>query len=294
MRGVRAVEVASKTVLNRVQNMPFAWSINPYRGCYHQCVFCYARRSHTFLEADGLREWGSQIYVKVNAPAALRNDLRRKNRNREPVAIGTVTDPYQPLEGTYRLMRGILAALADFEIPASIITRSPLIVRDIDLLQNLSRKAKVSVHVSVATMDAGLARQIEPTVAPPHQRMRAVRMLCEAGIDAGVALAPVLPGISDSAANLDGVVSAARDARASHLWHSTLYLQDVTRESFFNYLREHQPRLVEMYDRLYRPTYVRSDVKARIEERVKDARRRIALRPLPRIPREGSAELRLL
>lgn len=288
------MEVVSKTVLNRVHNMPFAWSINPYRGCYHQCVFCYARRTHAFLEADGLREWGSQIYVKVNAAAALRNDLRRKNRNGETVAIGTVTDPYQPLEGKYRLMRGILATLADFEIPASIITRSPLIVRDIDLLQRLSRKVKVSVHVSVATMDAQLARQIEPTVAPPQQRMRAVRMLCEAGIDAGVALAPVLPGITDSVQNLDGVVGAAREARAAHLWHSTLYLQDVTRESFFNYLRENQPGLVEMYDRLYRPTYLRSDVKRQIEDRVKDARRRIALRPLPRIPREGSAVLRLL
>lgn len=294
MRGVQAVEIASKSVLNRVAGMPFAWSINPYRGCFHQCVFCYARRTHAFLEQDGLAGWGSQIYVKVNAPQALRADLRRKNRSREPVAIGTVTDPYQPLEGRYKLMRGILAALGDHEIPVSIITRSPLIVRDVDLLVRLARSARVSVHVSVATMDGALAREIEPTVAPPHQRMRAVRILAEAGIDAGIALAPVLPGITDSHENLEAVMQAAAHARAGHVWHSALNLRDVTRESFFGYLREHREGLVRMYDELYRGAYLPAPYKRSIDERMRGVRAAVALRPLPHVETAPPRALRLL
>jgi DNA repair photolyase len=167
MRGVEIVEQQAKSVINAVAGMPFKWSINPYRGCYHQCRFCYARRTHTYLEEDGVNGWGSKIYVKVNAAAVVRSELAKRSWKRETVAIGTVTDPYQPLEGRYRITRGILEAMRDYQSPANLITRSPLVVRDIDVLQDLSRGAGTHVSVSISTLDTALAREIEPTVAPP-------------------------------------------------------------------------------------------------------------------------------
>ncbi|MGA8839065.1 MAG: radical SAM protein, partial [Candidatus Aquilonibacter sp.] len=176
MRGVEVVEQQAKSIINKVAGMPFSWSINPYRGCYHQCRFCYARRTHTYLEEDGVNAWGSKIYVKVNAAAVVRTELAKRSWKRETVAIGTVTDPYQPLEGRYRITRGILEAMRDYQSPANLITRSPLVVRDIDVLQDLARAAGTHISISISTLDTQLAREIEPTVAPPHQRLRAVRM----------------------------------------------------------------------------------------------------------------------
>jgi DNA repair photolyase len=271
MRGVEVVEAPAKSILNRVQGMPFPWSINPYRGCYHQCVFCYARRTHSFLDEDGVDRWGSRIFVKVNAPAVLRTELAKRSWKHERVAIGTVTDPYQPLEGRYRLTRRILEALADYETPAAIITRSPLIIRDIDVLRRLARAAGASVAVSVATTDVQLAREIEPTVAPPVQRLQAVRKLAEAGIRVNVALAPVLPHITDSPENIESVVRAARDAGAAGVWHNTLYLHEVTRDAFFNFLRAKRPELLAEYAKTYKGKYAPREVHACIDDRVRAA-----------------------
>ncbi|MGZ3563275.1 MAG: radical SAM protein [Vulcanimicrobiaceae bacterium] len=273
---VEVVESPAKSVLNRVQGMPFPWSINPYRGCYHQCVFCYARRTHSFLEEDGVDRWGSRIYVKVNAPSVLRSELAKRSWKHERVAIGTVTDPYQPLEGRYKLTRAILQALADYETPASIITRSPLIVRDIDVLRRLARAAGVSVAISIATTDAQLAREIEPTVAPPAQRLRAVRMLTQAGIRVNVALAPILPQISDSPENIGAVVRAARDAGAAGVWHNTLYLHEITRDAFFNYLRAKRPELLAEYATTYKGKYAPRELHDRIGARVKSVMEDVA------------------
>jgi len=271
MRGVETIETPAKSVLNAVRGMPFSWSINPYRGCYHQCVFCYARRSHSYLDEDGVSHWGSRIYVKVNAPAILRAELRKASWKREQVAIGTITDPYQPLEGSYRLMRGILRALADYETPASIITRSPLVVRDIDLLQQLARVAGATVSVSIATMDPALARELEPTVAPPAKRIEAVRRLADAGIPVNVALAPVIPEITDSQTNIDEVVRAARSAGARRIWNNALYLHEVTREAFFGFIKERRPELLAQYAHLYKGTYAPKVIHERIDERVRRA-----------------------
>lgn len=271
MRGVETIETAAKSVLNSVRGMPFSWSVNPYRGCYHQCVFCYARRSHSYLDEDGVSQWGSRIYVKVNAPAVLRSELAKASWRREQVAIGTITDPYQPLEGSYRLMRGILRALADYETPASIITRSPLVIRDIDLLQQLARVAGASVSVSVATMDPALARELEPTVAPPAKRIEAVRRLADAGIPVNVALAPVIPQITDSQANIDEVVRAARAAGAGRIWNNALYLHEVTREAFFGFVKERRPELLATYAQMYKGTYAPKAIHERIDERVRRA-----------------------
>ena len=292
MRGVEVVEAPAKSVLNRVEGMPFPWSINPYRGCYHQCVFCYARRTHAFLEDDGVNRWGSRIYVKTNAPAVLRAELAKRSWRHENVAIGTVTDPYQPLEGRYRLTRGILQALRDYDTPANLITRSPLVIRDIDVLSELARVAGVRVSISIATLDEGLARQIEPTVAPPRKRLLAVSKLAQAGITVHVALAPILPQITDSVANVDAVVRAAREAGADAVWHNTLHLHEVTRDAFFGYLRANRPDLIAQYASYYRGKYAPREVHDAIQTRVHDALRRFPKRAgsfiEPRSPRQLS------
>jgi DNA repair photolyase len=295
MRGVEIVEQQAKSVINAVAGMPFKWSINPYRGCYHQCRFCYARRTHTYLEEDGVNGWGSKIYVKVNAAAVVRSELAKRSWKRETVAIGTVTDPYQPLEGRYRITRGILEAMRDYQSPANLITRSPLVVRDIDVLQDLSRGACTHVSVSISTLDTALAREIEPTVAPPHQRLRAVRMLADAGIAVSVALAPVLPHITDSPESIEAVVRAAREAGAAKVWHNTLYLHDITRDSFFAYLREYKPELIAQYANDYRGTYAPRAIADRITDRVHEATARNPARATtPRIQSEAAVQLSLL
>lgn len=294
MRGVTVIEQEAKSIVNAVKGMPFAWSINPYRGCFHQCRFCYARRTHTYLEEDGEGSWGSRLYVKTNAPALARRELGKRSWKHEQVAIGTVTDPYQPLEGRYRLTRGVLEALRDYETPAAIITRSPLIVRDIDVLQSMARRAGVSVSISIATLDERLSREIEPTVAPPKQRLRAVRMLADAGIPVNVALAPVLPRITDAAASLEAVISAAREAGAQRVWHNTLYLHEVTREAFFSYLREYRPELLAEYADLYRGKYAPRAISDEISERVSALLARFPARPVPRIVSHTPLQLSLI
>ncbi len=276
---VDCFEIEAKSVLNRVRGMPFGWSINPYRGCYHQCVFCYARRTHTFLERSGLGDWGSTLSVKVNAPQILRRELASPRWKGEHVAIGTATDPYQPLEGTYRITRGILTELARGRTEAHLITRSPLVIRDIDVLQDLARAAGASVCISLPTLDAELARKIEPTVAPPRQRLRAVRMLADAGIRVGVAVAPILPRLTDDEADLRAVCAAAAEAGAATVWHSVLNLNDVAKESYFGFLRAEFPSLVRMHESHYRGKYAPKAVVDAIEERFRSATRDVRLRP---------------
>jgi DNA repair photolyase len=295
MHGVEIVEQAAKSVLNAVKGMPFSWSVNPYRGCYHRCVFCYARRSHAYLEEDGIERWGSRLFVKTNAAAVLRQELARPSWRHEYVSIGTVTDPYQPLEGRYRLTRAILEALRDYQTPAGITTRSPLVVRDIDVLQQLARVAGATVSISIATLDAALARDIEPTVAPPQQRLRAVAMLAQAGIKVNVALAPVIPHVTDSQQSIDAVVAAACQAGAAGVWHNTLYLHDVTRDAFFAYLRERRPALLATYAQTYKGTYAPKEIHRRIDARV-DAAMAAAPRvpPLPRIRSTAPIQIGLM
>ncbi|MDR7401731.1 MAG: radical SAM protein [Armatimonadota bacterium] len=270
--GVRAtpraewVEVEVRSVLNRVQGMPFRWSINPYRGCQHDCVFCFARRTHWFLDQDGVGDWSRKIFVKVNAPEVLRRELADPRWKRDEVHIGTATDPYQPAEGAYRLTRRILQALHEHRTPAVVVTRSPMALRDRDVLQAMAREAGVTVCVSVATMDEDLARQVEPAVPPPRRRLEALRALAEAGIPTGVLLAPVLPGLTDDPARLAAVVAAAREHGARWLWTNTLHLGDVTRQALFQFLQRWHPRLIPEYERLYRGRYAPRAYQRRVRE----------------------------
>jgi DNA repair photolyase len=201
-------EEPCRTALSRVSGMGFRWSLNPYTGCVHRCAFCYVRGFERRADRPADERYGTSIRVKVNIVEVLRAELRRRGWRRETVAIGAATDPYQPAEGRYRLTRGCLEALAEARTPVSLITRGPLVVRDVDVLAHAARRAAVTVSVSVATLDETLAAHLEPGVAPPRQRLRAVRALTDAGIVAGVALAPVLPGLTDAPRDMAAVLAA--------------------------------------------------------------------------------------
>jgi DNA repair photolyase len=245
-------EEPCRSALNRVRGMPFAWSLNPYMGCAHRCTFCYVRA----FEARADRPWddryGASIRVKTNVAEVLRRELARPSWQGEPVAVGAATDPYQPAEGRYRLTRACIAAFAEAASPFSIITRGPLIVRDVDVLAEAAGRATVSVTFSVPTLDHEIWSRTEPGTAPPRQRLRALSRLVEAGIDARVGMAPILPGLSDRPELLAEVVREARAAGATGIWANLLYLRPGTREHFLAALDRDWPELLPEYERLYR------------------------------------------
>jgi DNA repair photolyase len=244
-------EEPARSALTRVKGMPFHWSLNPYTGCVHQCTFCYVRGFELRAGRPSDDRYGASIRVKTNLADVLRRELARKSWRREQVAIGTATDPYQPAEGRYRLTRGSLGALASSATPFSVITRGPLIVRDLDVLSAASERVAVTVNVSIPTLDDQVWRTTEPGTAPPRQRLRAVRMLAEAGVNVGVGMAPILPGLSDDPAKLAEVVRAAREAGARFLWWNVLNLRPGTKEHFLEHLGRDWPEELERYQRLY-------------------------------------------
>jgi DNA repair photolyase len=244
-------EEPCRTAMNRVTGMPFRWSLNPYMGCVHRCTFCYVRSFELRADRPADDRYGRVIRVKVNIAAVLRRELARRTWKRELVAIGAATDPYQPAEGTYRLTRGCLQALADAATPLSLVTRGPMIVRDVDVLQSAARRAEVEINFSIPTLDPDVWRRTEPGTAHPRQRLRAIAILVRAGIRAGVGLAPILPGISDRPERLAEVVRAARDAGATHVWGNVLHLQPGTREHFLGALARDWPEELARYTALY-------------------------------------------
>src|SRR2546423_409509 len=244
-------EEPCKAALNRVKGMMFDWSLNPYMGCVHRCTFCYVRAFELRADRPFDERYGRSIRVKTNVAEVLRRELARASWEHESVAIGAATDPYQPAEGRYRLTRGCLEALRDASTPFSIITRGPLIVRDADVLAEAARRAEVSVTFSVPTVDEAVWRTTEPGTAPPRQRLRALRVLTDAGVRASVGMAPILPGLSDSPQQIEAVVKAAREAGACGIWANLLYLRQGTREHFLDCLGRDWPELLPEYERLY-------------------------------------------
>jgi DNA repair photolyase len=245
-------EEPCRSALNRVKGMMFGWSLNPYMGCAHQCTFCYVRAFERRADRPSDDRYGMSIRVKTNVVEVLRRELARKSWQGELVAVGAATDPYQPAEGHYRLTRGCVEAMADAANPFSIITRSPLIVRDIDVLVQAAARARVSATFSIPTLDPEIWRATEPNAPPPAQRLRALRRLRDAGIDASVGMAPILPGLSDRPELMADVVRAARDAGATSIWTNLLYLRPGTREHFLDNLARDWPELTPHYEALYR------------------------------------------
>src|SRR4051812_30451949 len=244
-------EEPCKTALNRVSGMPFAWSLNPYMGCAHRCTFCYVRAFERRADRPSDDRYGRTIRVKTNVAEVLAGELSHPRWQREPVAIGAATDPYQPAEGRYRLTRACLAELGAARNPFSLITRGPMVLRDLDVLQDAARRADVSINFSIPTLDETVWRRTEPGTAPPAQRLRALKQLVDAGIRAGVGMAPILPGLSDSPDQLAEVVRAAREAGATHVWGNLLYLKPGTREHFLEALARDWPEQLEHYESLY-------------------------------------------
>ena len=288
--GVDYDEILCKSALNPVKRMGFNWSLNPYTGCEHRCAFCYVRAYELRADRPSDDRYGRTIRVKINVANVLRSELARKTWRKETVVIGAATDPYQPAEGRYRLTRKCLETLRDFANPTGMITRGPMIVRDLDVLTALARRAELSITFSIPTLDMDVWRKTEPGTAPPHQRLRAIEKLVAAGIKANVGMAPILPGISDRPDQIEAVVKAARDAGATGLWGGLLHLRPGTREHFMSVLAKHWPELAPRYERMYRasaylPQTVTSEplnAVARLREKhgVRD-RRRVRLEPPP-------------
>ena len=270
-------EEPCRSALNRVGNMPFKWSLNPYMGCAHRCTFCYVRGFERRADRPSGDAYGRSVRVKINVADVLRRELTNRAWKREVVAIGAATDPYQPAEGTYRITRACLEAFADCGSPFSLITRGPMVVRDVDVLQRAAPRAEVEVTFSVPTLDRDIWRSTEPGTAPPRQRLRALRMLVDAGIDAGVGIAPILPGLSDKPELLADVVRAAREAGATNVWCNVLYLQPGTREHFLEHLARDWPELLPGYLALYRSPHPSKAVTAPVKEAVAALGRRFAI-----------------
>jgi DNA repair photolyase len=291
-------EEPCKGALNRVKGMGFDWSLNPYMGCVHRCTFCYVRAFERRADRPSDDRYGRSIRVKVNVVEVLRAELARASWERETVAIGAATDPYQPAEGRYRLTRGCLEALAEAHNPLNIITRGPMIVRDADVLVEAARRAKVSVTFSIPTLDEDVWRRTEPSTAHPRQRLRALKALVDAGVRASVGMAPILPGISDRPEQLAEVVRAAREAGACGIWANLLFLRPGTREHFLDNLERDWPEELERYERLYRRRAylgvketkpLREAVAALAKEHGVRDRRRVRLEPEPPVVAEQLA-----
>ncbi len=250
-------EVNAKSIVNHVpgDRFGFNWTINPYRGCTMFCTYCFARPTHTYLDFNSGKDWGTKIVVKVNAVDLLRRELRKKSWGGEQIAMGTNTDPYQRAEGHYKLMRGILGELNAARNPYSILTKGTLIQRDIDLLQEGASRMDVITNFSVGTVDEDVWKRSEPGTPHPRKRLEVVRKLNDAGIPCGVLMAPILPGISDSPDQLEATVRAIAESGAIHILPIVLHLRPGVKEEFMPWLEREYPHLVQNY----RATYVKAN-----------------------------------
>ncbi|MEU0491467.1 Rv2578c family radical SAM protein [Nocardiopsis sp. NPDC006139] len=251
--GPVAIEVRARSIINRVpgDSPLFRWSVNPYRGCSHACVYCFARRTHEYLDLDSGHDFDTRIVVKVNAGERLRAELARPSWRGEHIAMGTNTDPYQRAEGRYRLMPQIIAALRDAANPFSILTKGTLVLRDLDLLEQAARVTEVGMAVSVGSVDEAVWRTVEPGTPSPRARLDVVRRLAERGLECSVLMAPILPGLTDSAEQIEETVAAIAEAGAARVTPIVLHLRPGAREWYRAWLSREHPRLLPLYRKLY-------------------------------------------
>jgi len=290
LSGMEFLHVHARRIVNEVpaaSRMPFRFTINAYRGCSHACTYCFARPTHEYLGLDMGEDFERRIVVKVNAVERLRAELRSPKWTGESIAMGTNTDPYQRCEGKYRLTRGIAEVLGQARNPFSILTKSALVLRDLDVLTEAARRTRVSVSLSIGTLDEAVWRATEPGAPHPRRRVDAVRRLSEAGIRTGVLVAPVLPGVSDSPAQLEEVVTACVEAGATSVTAIALHLRPGVREHFLGWLRPRDPALADDYERRYRRAYLPDAEQKALAARVGELAERAGARYAS--PREARA-----
>ncbi len=272
--GIEFLHVRAKSLLNHVPaaaGLPFEWTINAYRGCTHACSYCFARPSHEWLDLDAGRDFESVIVVKVNAVERLRAELRSPRWQGQHVALGTNTDPYQRAEGRYRLTRGIVATLSEAGNPFSLLTKGTLVTRDLDLLADAAaRGVCTGVSLSIPTLDEQVWRDAEPGTPHPQARLETVAALAEAGIPAGVMVAPIMPGLSDGRDQLDAVIRGAIEAGASAITPIVLHLRPGVREQFEPWLTDVAPELLERYREWYADSYAVASLRERITRTVRE------------------------
>ena len=286
----RYQEMTCRSALNRVEGMPFDWTLNPYRGCTHGCHYCFARRYQTHFELGPGDEFSSVIFVKRNLLEVLGRELRSPSWRREQVAVGTATDPYQPIEGHYRLTRGALELLAEARTPIGLVTKGPMIVRDADLLAGMSRRGECTVYMSVPTVDERAWRALEPGTAHPLQRLRAVRQLSDAGVRVGVLMAPVVPGFTSDPAQLEATVRAIADHGAAFAGANLMYLKGGTKEHFLRFIAQEFPAMSEGFERLYRGAYAPAAYVATMRRLVDDLQARYGVAGRRRMRRAAPAD----
>jgi DNA repair photolyase len=268
-------EIRCRSALNRVKGKAYMqWSLNPYRGCTHGCHYCFARRYHSHLEMGAGDHFASVIFVKTNFVEVLRRELDKPTWKKEGIGFGTATDPYQPIEGTYKISRGVIQALRDAATPVGIVTKGPMVVRDIDVLKDLSAVASCRVHMSVPTVDEDAWEKLEPGVAHPMQRLKAVRQLVDAGIDCGVLMAPIVPGFSTQPAKIERTIKAIADSGATSIGAMVMHMDGGTKDHFMAILQSEYPEMVHIYEELYASRYVKKDYEKRVQEVVSLMRQR--------------------
>ena len=275
---VQYFEIPSRTILNRTKpNMPFEWTINPYRGCEFGCKYCYARYTHEFMELAA-EEFEEKIYAKPAAAHLLRGELARIPR-KDSIAIGTATDPYQPAERRFSRTRAILEVFArERGRRLGITTKSDLVVRDLDLLCEIARANILSINVTITTLDEKLARLLEPRAPRPELRLGAVRRLSEAGLTVGVFPNPVMPLITDREPHLDRLAKAARDAGAQYFGGGPLFLRPCAQKIFLPFLEQHFPKLAPHYRAQFeKSAYLGREYKDQLRARIEKIRDRYGL-----------------
>jgi len=289
--GITFHEVLAKTALNSVpttSGMPFGWTINPYRGCSHSCVYCFARATHTYLDLDAGTDFDNEIIVKINVAEIVAKELHKPSWRQHPVALGTNTDPYQRAEGRYRLMPGVIAALAESRTPLSILTKGTLLRRDLPLLVEASRVVPVDLAMSIAIMDDDLQQSMEPGTPTAKARLATVSAVREAGLDCTVFLMPVLPYLTDSRAALDESLRQIREAGATSVVYSALHLRAGTREWYLAWVAREHPDLFERYLAMYaRGSYAPKEYRTWLAARIAPLIRRHGLRRGVEAPATG-------
>lgn len=280
----RYQEIQCRSALNAADGMPFRWTLNPYRGCTHGCHYCYARRYHRQFELDAGDDFASVIFVKRNVVEVLRRELDRPSWRRELVAIGTATDAYQPIEGSYRLTRGSLEALVRARTPLSVVTKGPMVVRDIDVLRDAAQGAGGMVYMSLPTVDESPWTALEPGTAHPRKRLRAIEALARAGVPVGVLVAPIVPGFTSAPAQLERTVRAAAEHGAQSIGYNVMHLPPGTREHFLRFVDTDAPEKRAALDRLYAGVYAGRPFRDQVKLVMERLRQRYGLSHRPSLP----------